>query len=74
MKKPILTTDLLVMLPEITEDSLRNAIRRGHLHPERLSNGLFVWPPRAVEEAKQHFAARPRRQLQPEEDENRSQR
>ena len=67
MKKTILTSDLLAMLPGITEDSLRNAIRRGHLHPERLSNGLYVWPPRAVEEAKRHFAARPRKQREDEE-------
>lgn len=55
MERGLLTRELLERLPEISEDRLRGAIRRGHLHPRRLSNGLFVWPPEAVEKAMEHF-------------------
>jgi len=58
VKNQILTCELLEKINWITEDQLRSAVRRGHLHPKRLPNGLFIWPPKAVLEAEQYFAWR----------------
>jgi len=52
--KSLLTKDLLELLG-VSEDRLRHAIRRRHLHPVRLSNGLFLWPPESVAEAERFF-------------------
>jgi len=52
--KVYLTKDLLEMLG-VSEHTLRNAVRRGALHPHRLSNGLYIWNKEAVEEAKSFF-------------------
>jgi len=54
----MLTSELIRKLTGITEDQLRSAIRRGHLHPQRLSNGLFIWSPKAVKKAEEFFAGK----------------
>jgi len=57
-RKNILTCELLAQLKVVTEDQLRSAIRRRRLKPDRLPNGLFVWPPSEVKKAVEFFAWR----------------
>ena len=63
--KSLLTKDLLELLG-VSEDRLRHAIRRGHLHPVRLGS-VYLWPPRAVREAEEYFEARKKSLVEVEE-------
>jgi len=54
----MITKDLLKHLGGVSEDQLRRAIRLGRLHPDRLSNGMFIWSPEAIAEAKEYFSKR----------------
>jgi len=65
MAKDMLTCEVLAKLSWVTEDQLRSAIRRGHLRPDRMANGLFIWPPKAVAEAKEFFAAKKKKRSKP---------
>lgn len=53
------TYELLEYL-QITEGELRGLIRRGHVHPKKLSNNMFFWPDEEIEKLKGILQAKER--------------